>query len=109
MNEADAYLRELDEEIFQKDIQERKNAEKNIANLERWTRLYTAIKDGNIRKAQNLIEKSLDKAYEKARLHYKEIAEDQSTPELRQVYGPEYQKAITSAQKARCPDLFSDS
>ena len=106
MSEIDAYLMEFEEEIYQRDIQERRKAEKNIAYLEKCIRLHKTLKEGNINKAKQLVERCLENAYERARLHYKEITEGNFTADFRDTYGFEYKKTITKAQKTLFPELF---
>ncbi|VVB81830.1 Uncharacterised protein [uncultured archaeon] len=109
MSEIDAYLQEFEEEICQRDIQERRKAEKNIAQLERCIRIYRSLKEGNVEQAKKLVERCLENSYERPRLHYKEITEGNFTPDFRETYGPEYGRAISKAQKTLFPDLFTDA
>ena len=106
MSDIDAYLQEFEEEIYQRDIQERRTAEKNIAYLEKCIRLYKALKNGNVENAKQLVERCFQTAYEKARLHYKEITEGNFTAYFRETYGFEYKKVITKAQKTMFPEIF---
>lgn len=107
MNEINAYLQEFEEEIYQRDILERKKAEKNIANMERCIRIYKSIKEGNLTRAEELVKRCLENSWERARLHYKEITQDCFSPEFRETYEPEYKKVISKVQKTLFPDLFT--
>ncbi|GEM_PF-6992823 len=108
MDEIDSFLLEFEEEIYQKDIQERRKAEKNIGYLLKCIKLYESLKEGNLEQAKQLVNRCLENAYERARLHYKQITEDNFTPDFSEIYGFEYKRTITKAQKTLFPELFSD-
>lgn len=108
MDDVEYYLREIDEEIYQSEIQERRKAEKNIAYLLKCIKLYNSLKEENLEQAKQLVTRCIENAYERARLHYKEITENNFSTDFSELYGLEYERTIKKAQKTLFPELFND-
>lgn len=106
MDDAEYHLREIEEKLFEYDIQAKNDAERAISNLELMTAIY---KSSNNPATNKLAREALEDAYETARLGLKDLMRFGYSNDLKREYMPKYNKAIYAAQRAVCPELFMDA